>query len=257
MKRQLTGLILGAAVVAMTASTMVLAASGQDVPEALEDLTINGQAITPESIHRVDLEGPIYEVRLRNGDTFYSDAQGRHMVVGTLYDNAPKGLINVTEQHNRQERLEQLQDVPEEHLVTYPAQGDDLGEITVFTDTTCPYCQKLHQQIDQLTAAGITVHYVPFPRAGSQSPAARQLAQILCSKYPQEAMTAVFEGRPLPMEMEPVESCQSAVKDGFQLGQQFGVTGTPTIVLPSGEMGEGYRPVDQMVQAIGRTSGNH
>ena len=70
-------------------------------PAALQDLTINGQPVTTDSIRRVELEGPIYEVRLRNGDTFYSDAQGRHMVVGSLYDNGPDGLINVTEQHDR------------------------------------------------------------------------------------------------------------------------------------------------------------
>ncbi|WP_417329721.1 DsbC family protein [Halomonas cupida] len=251
MNRQLNGLIPTVTVVAMMASTMTLAASGDDVPEALDDLTINGQAITPESVHRVDLEGPIYEVRLRNGDTFYSDAQGRHMVVGNLYDNAPDGLINVTEQRNRQERLDQLQDVSEESLVTYPAQGDGVGEITVFTDTTCPYCQMLHQQIDQLTAAGITVHYVPFPRAGSQSPAARQLAQVMCSESPENAMTSAFKGQSL--SVSPSQSCQEAVEDGFQLGQRFGVTGTPTIVLPNGEMGEGYVPAGQIVQAIERT----
>lgn len=248
MKRQMNGLIPTVAVVAMMASTMTLAASGDDVPEALEDLTINGQAITPESVHRVDLEGPIYEVRLRNGDTFYSDAQGRHMVVGNLYDNAPEGLINVTEQRNRQERLDQLQDVSEDGLVTYPARGDDLGEITVFTDTTCPYCQMLHQQIDQLTAAGITVHYVPYPRAGSQSPAARQLAQVMCSESPENAMTSEFKGQSL--SVSPSQSCLDVVEDGFQLGQRFGVTGTPTIVLPSGEMGEGFVPAEQIVQAI-------
>lgn len=242
------------AVLSMVATTATWAASNRDVPNALEDLSINGQAVTTDSIRRVDLEGPIYEVRLRNGDTFYSDAEGRHMVVGSLYDNSPDGLVNVTEQNDRQSRLDQLSNLPEKSLVTYPSQGEGLGEITVFTDTTCPYCQMLHQQIDQLTASGITVHYVPFPRAGSQSPAARQLAQVMCSESPKNAVTSAFEGRLLPLEVDPAESCRLAVNDGFQLGQRFGVTGTPTIVLPDGEMGEGYVPAQQLIEAIKRSN---
>ncbi|GHB26569.1 DsbC family protein [Salinicola rhizosphaerae] len=221
-------------------------------PSALQNLTINGQPVTTNSVRRVDMEGPIYEVRLRNGDTFYSDAQGRHMVVGSLYDNSPDGLINVTEEHDRQDRLDQLNAIPEGGTVDYPAQGEEIGRVTVFTDTTCPYCQKLHQEINQLTQAGIAVRYVPFPRAGTHSLAANHLAQVLCSQLPTEAMTRAFRGDPL--QVTPVDSCRSAVEDGFALGEQFGVQGTPSIVLPNGEMGEGYVPAQQLIQAIGRSS---
>lgn len=221
-------------------------------PAALQDLAINGKPVTPESIRRVDLEGPIYEVRLRNGDTFYSDAQGRHMVVGSLYDNSSDGLVNLTEQNDRQDRLDQLNAFPEEDTVVYPALGKEVGQVTVFTDTTCPYCQRLHQEIEKLTTAGVTVRYVPFPRAGSNSPAANQLAQVLCSRSPTNAMTRVFHGEPL--QPTPVKSCRKAVDDGFALGQQFGVQGTPSIVLPNGEMGEGYVPAKQLIQAIRRSN---
>ncbi|MCS2611035.1 DsbC family protein [Halomonas dongshanensis] len=221
-------------------------------PAALRDLTLNGQPVTTDAIRRVNLEGPIYEVRLRNGDTFYSDAQGRYMVVGSLYDNGPDGLINVTEQHNRQDRLDQLSAIPDGGTVDYPAQGEEIGRITVFTDTTCPYCQRLHQEIEQLNEAGIAVRYVPFPRAGTHSLAANHLAQVLCSQSPTEAMTRAFQGEAL--ELTPVESCQSAVAEGFALGQRFGVQGTPSIVLPDGEMGEGYVPAQQLIQAIERAN---
>lgn len=218
------------------------------IPDALQQLTINGQALTPTSVRAVPLTGPIYEVRLKNGDTVYSDADGRYMVLGSLFDNAPRGLINLTEQGDREGRLAQLSELDANETVVFPAQGASIGTITVFTDTTCPYCQMLHQEIDQLTAAGVEVHYVPFPREGSQSPAARQLAQVMCSTSPQDAMTAAFQGRAL--EDTPTDSCLAAVSSGFALGQQFGVKGTPSIVLPNGEMGEGYMPVEKLVHAI-------
>ncbi|MCG7601788.1 DsbC family protein [Halomonas sp. McH1-25] len=246
MKRQSTVLISAIAALAMLASSGTLASSSNDVPEGLDDLTLNGQAVTLESVRRVELEGPIYEVRLRNGDIFYSDAQGRHMVVGTLYDNSPRGLVNVTELNSRQDRLAQLDSIHDGETVDYPAQGEEIGVITVFTDTSCPYCQKLHQEIDQLTAAGIAVRYVPYPRAGSQSPVARQMAQVLCSDTSQDAMSIVFSGGIL--NAASTQNCQKAVDDGFRLGQRFGVKGTPTIVLPSGEMKAGYIPAEKLVQ---------
>ncbi|WP_280951032.1 thioredoxin fold domain-containing protein [Salinicola sp. RZ23] len=52
------------------------------------------------------------------------------------------------------------------------------------------------------------------------------------------------------MTDQPTQRCQTAVDDGLQLGQRFGVKGTPTIVLPDGEMGEGYVPADQLIQAV-------
>ncbi|WP_353980902.1 DsbC family protein [Salinicola endophyticus] len=218
------------------------------IPPALKALVINGNSVTPDSVRPVEIQGPLYEVRLPSGETFYSDAQGRRMIVGTLYDNAPDGLTDVTEQHSRQDRLAQLKALPAASTVDFPAQGEEVGRITVFTDTTCPYCQKLHQEIDQLTAAGVAVRYVPFPRAGSQSPAAHQLAQALCAASPTDAMDRAFQGETLTDQ--PTQRCQSAVEDGFQLGQRFGVKGTPTIVLPDGEIGEGYVPAEQLIQAI-------
>ncbi|WP_298838753.1 DsbC family protein [uncultured Salinicola sp.] len=225
-----------------------VAASSSAVPESFKTLTINGQTLTPDSVRSVPLEGPIYEVRLKNGDTVYSDADGRYMVLGSLFDNAPQGLINLTEQSDREARLAQLSKLDANETVVFPAQGASIGTITVFTDTTCHYCQMLHQEIDQLTAAGVEVRYVPFPREGSQSPGARQLAQVMCSTSPQDAITAAFQGRAL--EDTPTESCSAAVSRGFALGQQFGVKGTPSIVLPNGEMGEGYMPADKLVQGI-------
>ncbi|WP_110674249.1 DsbC family protein [Salinicola sp. RZ23] len=223
-------------------------AAGTQIPSALRALVINGNSVTPDSVRAVEIQGPLYEVRLRSGEIFYSDAQGRRMIVGTLYDNAPDGLTDVTEQHSRQDRLAQLKALPPESTVSFPAQGEEVGQITVFTDTTCPYCEKLHQEIDQLTAAGVAVRYVPFPRAGSQSPAARQLAQVLCAESPTEAMDRAFQGEALTDQ--PTQRCQTAVDDGFQLGQRFGVKGTPTIVLPDGEIGEGYVPAEQLIQVV-------
>ncbi|WP_435633435.1 DsbC family protein [Carnimonas bestiolae] len=222
-------------------------ATSGDPQTALKGLKINGQDVQVTSVRPTKLSGPLYEVRLASGEIIYSDTHGRQMVLGTYYDNAPEGLKNLTEESGRQARLEQLSKVSDRDRIVYPAQGQQKATITVFTDPTCPYCQALHGEINKLTSGGITVNYIPFPRSGPDSPAGRQLAQILCSDDPAEAITTAFNNGAL--KDGPSESCAAAVRKGHELGSQFGVQGTPSIVLPSGEMGQGYMPADQLVQA--------
>lgn len=225
-------------------------ANSTTAPYTLRQITINGQSVPTESVRETDIGGAIYEVRLHSGETFYTDILGSYIITGNLYENAPAGLVDVTEQHSRQHRLDQLNAIPRESTINYPAQGNQIGEIMVFTDTTCAFCQKLHQEIDQLTAAGVAVRYVPFPREGSHSLAGHQLAQVLCSTPPAKALTMAFQGGQL--ENDPSPDCLAAVENGYQLGQRFGVQGTPTIVLPDGEVGEGYMPVQQLIQVSKR-----
>ena len=66
--------------------------------------------------------------------------------------------------------------------------------ITVFTDTSCGFCRKLHQEIDQILDAGIAVRYLLFPRAGLGSAAHKNLESVWCSDNPQEAMTVAKFG---------------------------------------------------------------
>ena len=54
-------------------------------------------------------------------------------------------------------------------MIVFPAEKER-HTITVFTDLDCGYCRKLHKEIDQFNAEGITVRYLMFPRAGVGSP---------------------------------------------------------------------------------------
>ncbi len=41
--------------------------------------------------------------------------------------------------------------------------------ITVFTDITCDYCHKLHEQMKDYNNLGITIRYLAFSRQGLNS----------------------------------------------------------------------------------------
>lgn len=226
-----------------------------EIPEAVQSLELGGQPANPSAIEPAPMEG-WYEVRLRTGETLYTDAEARYLLVGELFENGEDQVINLSQQQRREQRLERLAELDEDISLTYPADGDVKGEMTVFTDISCPYCQQLHQDIPQLNAAGITVHYLPYPQQGLSSAVAQRMASIWCSKYPRHAMDKAFDGQFASVGDE-AQVCRPRLEKSVSLAQQFGVRGTPATVLPNGELGEGYRPVDQLVQAVSRATGNH
>ncbi len=55
--------------------------------------------------------------------------------------------------------------------------------ITVFTDITCGYCHKLHEQMADYNALGITVRYLAFPRQGAgQRCRERNESYLVCER---------------------------------------------------------------------------
>lgn len=250
MNKPLSLALLGLSLVMPLATTQAA-----EIPEAVESLKLGGQPANPTAIEPAPMDG-WYEVRLRTGETLYTDAEARYLLVGELFDNGKDQVTNLSKQQRREQRLESLDELDENVSLTYPADGEVKGEMTVFTDISCPYCQRLHQDIPRLNAAGITVHYLPFPRQGLSSAVAQRMASIWCSKEPRQALDQAFDGQSASVGDE-AQVCQARLEQSVSLAQQFGVRGTPATVLPNGELGEGYRPVDQLVQAVGRAKGNH
>ena len=125
--------------------------------------------------------------------------------------------------------------------VVYPAVGETKSHITVFTDTTCPYCHKLHAEIPELNKMGIEVRYVAFPRQGLGSPGDQQLQAVWCSTDKKSAMDKMTEGKTVN-----APKCANPVAKQFALGQSIGVNGTPAIVLADGQVIPGYQPAAQV-----------
>lgn len=48
----------------------------------------------------------------------------------------------------------------------YTPEGKTRHTITVFTDIDCPYCSKLHPEMDRYLRAGIKVRYLAYSRSG-------------------------------------------------------------------------------------------
>jgi len=109
----------------------------------------------------------IFRVKI-GSDYVYLTSDGKHAFTGNLFDLSTGE--NLTETRRNTDRLDMLSAFPEEDLLRFPAEGKEQTRILVFTDATCPYCRKLHEEVPALRKAGVTIGYIPFPRGGKGSP---------------------------------------------------------------------------------------
>ncbi|MGM0784711.1 MAG: DsbC family protein [Pseudomonadota bacterium] len=240
-----TSLLRTAAVLALS-STLSVVAHADEAERLAERLEVRGQSMPVESVRETPLEG-FFEVRLENGETFYSDADGEYFLVGDLYENGEQGLVNLSERTRNGKRAERLAEVPEEERVVFRGTADTQAEVVVFTDTTCPYCRQFHEEVPRLNELGIEVHYLAFPRTGLNAEGARLLEQVWCADNPATAMTAAKRGETL----ENGTDCDNPVEAQYHLGQALGVQGTPAIVLPDGRLVPGYVPAERLAGMLG------
>lgn len=189
----------------------------------------------------------LLEVALENGPVLYATPDGDFFVLGDLFAVEDGDIVNLAEQKREQQRLERIAAVASEDMIVFSPNGEVRDYITVFTDTTCGYCRKLHSEVPDLNKRGIEVRYLAYPRAGLTSKGAQQLATAWCSDNPAETLTKFKSGVELP-----INACSDApIREQFQLGQALGVRGTPAIITSSGRMVPGYRPAADIERMLG------
>ena len=173
---------------------------------------------------------------------YYISADGRHLISGEIYDLV--NLENLTEQRRAAGRLNLMASIPEASLISYMAKNEK-HVVTVFTDIDCVYCRKLHKDMAQFNALGITVRYAAFPRSGLDTPSYHKAVSVWCAKDRNKAMdNAKGQGK-----IEDLK-CDAPVAQHMAVGKQLGVTGTPAIILQDGTLMPGYLPPPRLLQAL-------
>jgi len=214
-------------------------ASEQSFAE-LKSIVSSKLGLSVDSVKPAAIEG-LFEVMTERG-VFYVSADVRYIVRGNIYDSE-NGLANLTELAMGEMRVEKLTSF-EASMITYPAKNEK-HKITVFTDVDCGYCRKLHAQMPQYNALGITVRYLAFPRGGERSKAWGDMQSLWCSKDQRKAMDDLKAGSSIAQA-----TCPNRVPAHYDLGVEFGVTGTPAIILDDGTMIPGYKEPAQLLKAL-------
>jgi len=189
----------------------------------------------------------IYVIKIA-GKYLYLTADGKHAFIGDLLD-VTDGK-NLTEEGRDADRQTALAKFPEKELVLYPADGHEKARIKVFMDSSCPYCQKLHREVPALQKAGVSVAYIPFPRGGQGSPGYKALRAVWCSSDRGKALDIATGEAHGDLGKGDCPDAD-AVDTGFKLGEEVGVEGTPTIVMPDGTAVPGYMTARALIAHLG------
>lgn len=243
--KTLIGGLLAALIAFFAAGTASADEGAQPAADSAEDrlsahlaTIMRGQK--PDSVTETPIPG-LYQVAYGT-NVFYMTADARYLVDGAVIDLTNRR--NLTETARAEGRVAAMSGLDREDMIVFPAE-DEKHVITVFTDIDCPYCQKLHDEVPQLNARGVTVQYLLFPRAGVGSASYNKAVSAWCAEDQQAALTQA-------KARQPIESrtCDDPVRDHMALGDAVGVTGTPAIVLESGELIPGYRPANELADAL-------
>lgn len=103
---------------------------------------------------------------------YYVSEDGRYLVQGRMFDLIEKK--DLTEEKLAVAKAALINKVSPEEMIVFQAPKQKYV-INIFTDIDCGYCRKLHSEIDQYMAEGITVRYLFFPRAGKDSDSYKKL----------------------------------------------------------------------------------
>jgi len=197
----------------------------QNLMEMLPGLTLGDIKPTPAA--------GLYEVMVGQR-IIYVTEDGRYLIQGSLIDLKEKK--NLTEPRLNSIKANAVAAVGEGNMVIFGPQ-DAKHTVTVFTDIDCGYCRKLHSEMAGYNDEGIRIRYLFYPRAGLNSSSYRKAVTVWCSDDRKDAMTQSKAGVTLDEK-----NCTNPVSNHLELGEQMGVSGTPALVLESGEMIPGYVP---------------
>jgi len=113
--------------------------------------------------------------------------------------------------------------------ITIPATRQPIAQVTVFTDTSCPFCARLHDRRESLLNEGIEIRYVFYPRSGPGSASFRQAVSVWCSEDRLSALDLALHGETLPEA-----DCDNPIAQHYAVARQLELLGTPAVITSDG-----------------------
>jgi thiol:disulfide interchange protein DsbC len=180
------------------------------------------------------------QMALTKQGIFYVSDDGRYITQGPIYDMQSGTPVDIANQ-----TVASLVNTIVKDAIVYKA-DNQRHVVTVFTDISCGYCKKLHEQMAEYNKLGITVRYLAFPRQGLDSDAGRKMQSIWSSADRKSLLDNAYQGKDVPSVVGMVPY----VARDLQVGHQIGISGTPAIVLANGEVVRGYLPPEDLKKIL-------
>ena len=219
----------------------------------------NANIVIHRELSALGLPG-LYEASL-DGQGLVVTADGQTAIVGDVFSLSTMTNLTRLEKQKGQVVLakQEIAKLDESDFVTYPANGKRIGQLYVFSDTTCGYCKKLHKEVEEYQQAGIEVKYIPYPRSALMDgePAFERLKQVMCAEDKRIAMTEIKEGTDNGAYVKEsyADSCVDSIRKGQLAGRKVGLQGTPLMYLVGADIQiiPGYQAAENVISLFTNT----
>jgi len=189
----------------------------------------------------VKINQSFFEVKVGE-EIYYLTSDLKHLIAGNIIEISSG--TNLTEDSYKKTRLNYLSNISDDDTVVYTAENSQ-HTLTIFTDTSCPYCQKLHNEIDNLVSNGISIKYVLFSRNGNDNEAYNDMVSVWCSEDRQKALDMLFDSS----FIKP-KNCDNPIGNNYSKAMSLQVNGTPMIFFEDGSVIPGYVSSDKIIDAL-------
>lgn len=178
------------------------------------------------------------------------------------FNKAGNKLDQKTAQEQVKKMYKDIASKGDKWSIVYPAIGEEKMGVVVFSDPTCGYCRKLHKDIPELNKAGVTIHYLMYPRAlglGEDDIRASRVLSTMesawCSESPRDSLDAAYSGRTLLSAdcsiLKEQGRANFPAREHYFLGRLFSLEGTPMTFTRDGRVFEGYGGASDYLREIG------
>lgn len=121
-------------------------------------------------------------------------------------------------------------------------------KLYVFTDPDCPYCRTFHDELKKLArmSPDVAIHIMLFPLP--MHPGAYDKSRSVIETRDLRLLDSAFEGKDLPKPSKT--GSKAAVDEIIKFGNDNGISGTPTFVLPDGKIIVGGRDAETLKKML-------
>lgn len=199
----------------------------------------------------------LYQAQVVGGPILYVSPDAQLMIAGEMFNIEPGGFARYEDPAIVEKRKQLAAKLEQEDTIDFAPEGESKAVVYVFTDVDCGFCRRLHNQMTAYrdegerkpgyNDLGIEIRYLAYPRAGVGSPSSRKLETAWCADDQQAVMNQLKN-----LQSVDSQACDNnPVAQHYRLGAEFGVNGTPALVLPNGSVQPGYVPPEQLAQILG------
>ena len=186
----------------------------------------------------------IYEI-VYGGEIIYITSDAKFLFESGNLQKIMKGkdsyyFENLTESSASEGRKNLLDSLPDSKLFVYGDSRDYY--INVVTDIDCPYCRKFHDDIETYVQNGVKVRYLVF---AIKTSAKRKIISAWCANNKNKAFTLLKEEKTIENL-----NCDNPIDEHQNIISSIGVSSTPSIFLPSGELIQGYMSPEEVIQKL-------